>query len=144
MARARKPAESSVAVLKLGRGEHPLAPYRSLRQAVVSLLLVLLGLLAVDRLVIPRMGAYLPDEGWHREDAALVQNMMRRNEARLDGDWVWRSRGRPVGVERSLERTQDLINSRRRFDSIPIRQKLSDEEVARFAVLRTSPAPIRW
>lgn len=34
------------------------------------------------------------------------------------------------------ERLSSLIKSRRRFDSIPIRQKMSDEEVARFAVLR--------
>ncbi|MBT8422597.1 MAG: penicillin-binding protein 2 [Gammaproteobacteria bacterium] len=33
-------------------------------------------------------------------------------------------------------RVQELISSRRRFDSIPIRQKMTDEEVARFAVLR--------
>jgi len=36
----------------------------------------------------------------------------------------------------NMERVQGLIDSRRRFDSIPIRQKMTDEEVARFAVLR--------
>jgi len=34
------------------------------------------------------------------------------------------------------KRADSLISSRRRFDSIPVRQKMSDEEVARFAVLR--------
>jgi penicillin-binding protein 2 len=36
----------------------------------------------------------------------------------------------------NLERIRQLINSKRRFDSIPIKQRLSDDEVARFAVLR--------
>lgn len=36
----------------------------------------------------------------------------------------------------SLGRIRGLINSKRRFDSIPILQRLSDEQVARFAVLR--------
>ena len=36
----------------------------------------------------------------------------------------------------SLDRARNLIDSKRRFDSIPIRQRMSDEEVARFAVLR--------
>jgi penicillin-binding protein 2 len=36
----------------------------------------------------------------------------------------------------SVNQIIDLINSKRRFDSIPIRQRMSDEEVARFAVLR--------
>jgi penicillin-binding protein 2 len=36
----------------------------------------------------------------------------------------------------SVEQINNLINSKRRFDSIPIRQRMSDEEVARFAVLR--------
>jgi len=39
-------------------------------------------------------------------------------------------------TEDGRERLSNLISSRRRFDSIPIRQKMSDEEVARFAVLR--------
>ena len=39
-------------------------------------------------------------------------------------------------TEDGRERLSNLIRSRRRFDSIPIRQKMSDEEVARFAVLR--------
>jgi len=51
-------------------------------------------------------------------------------------DTLQRLREHDLLADDSLERTQDLINSRRRFDSIPIRQKLSDEEVARFAVLR--------
>jgi len=38
--------------------------------------------------------------------------------------------------EDGRERLSSLIRSRRRFDSIPIRQKMNDEEVARFAVLR--------
>lgn len=36
----------------------------------------------------------------------------------------------------NLPRLSDLILSHRRFDSIPLRQRLSDEEVARFAVQR--------
>ncbi|SVB54834.1 uncharacterized protein METZ01_LOCUS207688, partial [marine metagenome] len=36
----------------------------------------------------------------------------------------------------NLPRLNDLILSHRRFDSIPLRQRLSDEEVARFAVQR--------
>lgn len=36
----------------------------------------------------------------------------------------------------STARIKALINSRRRFDSIPIRRKMTDDEVARFAVLR--------
>ncbi len=36
----------------------------------------------------------------------------------------------------NIERIRQLINSKRRFDSIPIKQRLSDEEVARFAALR--------
>jgi penicillin-binding protein 2 len=39
-------------------------------------------------------------------------------------------------TEDGRERLSSLIRSRRRFDSIPIRQKMNDEEVARFAVLR--------
>jgi penicillin-binding protein 2 len=35
-----------------------------------------------------------------------------------------------------LDATRELIKSRRRFETIPIRQRLSDEDVARFAVLR--------
>jgi len=35
-----------------------------------------------------------------------------------------------------LEETRDLVNRRRRFESITIREKLTDEDVARFAVLR--------
>jgi penicillin-binding protein 2 len=36
----------------------------------------------------------------------------------------------------STDRIRNLIASKRRFDSIPIRQRMSDDEVARFAVLR--------
>lgn len=36
----------------------------------------------------------------------------------------------------SAERALGLIRSKRRFDSIPVRQRLSDDEVARFAVQR--------
>jgi penicillin-binding protein 2 len=35
-----------------------------------------------------------------------------------------------------LERVEQLIGSKRRFDSIPIMQRMTDEEVARFAALR--------
>ncbi len=38
--------------------------------------------------------------------------------------------------QENIDRVRGLINSRRRFDSIPIRQKMTDEDVARFAVLR--------
>lgn len=36
----------------------------------------------------------------------------------------------------NIDRLRELIRSRRHFDSIPIRQKLNDVEIARFAVLR--------
>jgi penicillin-binding protein 2 len=36
----------------------------------------------------------------------------------------------------NTEHVRDLIKSKRRFDSIPILQRMSDEQVARFAVLR--------
>lgn len=36
----------------------------------------------------------------------------------------------------SLDAVRELIGRKRRFDSIPIRQRMTDEEVARFAVLR--------
>jgi len=36
----------------------------------------------------------------------------------------------------SIDELKDLIRSRRRFDAIPIRRRLSDEEIARFAIER--------
>jgi hypothetical protein len=95
---------TSVAVLALGGSRFVIAPYRSLRLALISLGLVLLGLVLVDRIAIPRLGAYLPDAGWEREDACLVENMKRRNDARFLGDWVWRSRGRAVEPHGPKER----------------------------------------
>ncbi|MGI9290660.1 MAG: penicillin-binding protein 2 [Gammaproteobacteria bacterium] len=40
-----------------------------------------------------------------------------------------------IGAD-NLDRVRNLINSKRRFDGIPILQRMSDEQVARFAVLR--------
>ena len=100
MPRQRKEPRSSLAVLRLGRRRLAVLPRRSLRQGLLSLGLVLIGLVAIDSFVIPRLEAYLPDPAWHHEDDVLVANMMQRNDARRSGDWVWRSRGHPVTPER--------------------------------------------
>lgn len=100
----REPANTDSRAIRrprLGGARVDVMPVPSLRYFVMSVLLALCCLAALDKIVMPRMerNGRLPTTAWQTESELLNRNMERRNLCSKE-DPVWRSAGFPVRAEK--------------------------------------------